>query len=220
MADKGIKEGEVHPVFKGMNLLNYDVGNLGNHEFNYGIPFLQETLNDAQFPYISANVFDKATGKTLFTQYLIKEYTFQDTIAKPQTIKVGYIGFLPPQITIWDKKHLEGKVVTKDIMKTEELVPQMKAEGADVIVAIPHSGISTDPYKAMAENSVYYLSEVKGIDAIAFGHSHAVFPGKGFDNTPGIDNKKGTINGVSAVMPGRWGSHVGTMDLQLNKRRF
>ncbi|MDF5554952.1 2',3'-cyclic-nucleotide 2'-phosphodiesterase, partial [Vibrio parahaemolyticus] len=134
-------------------------------------------------------------------------------------IKVGYIGFVPPQIMVWDKKNLEGKVFAKDIKETaEKLIPQMKKEGADVIVAIPHSGISTDPYKLGAENSVYYLTEVEGIDAIAFGHSHAVFPGKDFANLPGVDIDKGTINGVTSVMPGRWGSHVGVMDLMLKEK--
>ncbi|ENG7994708.1 metallophosphoesterase, partial [Vibrio vulnificus] len=181
MAAKGIKAGEVHPVYKAMNQLSYDVGNIGNHEFNYGLEFLAETINDADFPYVSANVFDKKTGKHYFKPYIIKDHTFKDVNGEEHTIKVGYIGFVPPQIMVWDKKNLEGKVFAKDIKETaEELVPQMKKEGADVIVAIPHSGVSSDPYKIGAENSVYYLSEVDGIDAIAFGHSHAVFPGKGF----------------------------------------
>ncbi|KJY75644.1 2',3'-cyclic-nucleotide 2'-phosphodiesterase [Vibrio sp. SCSIO 43132] len=218
MAAKGIEKGEVHPVYKAMNQLNYDVGNIGNHEFNYGLDFLMETLDDANFPYISANVFDKKTGEHYFTPYIIKTHQFKDTDGDMQEVKVGYIGFVPPQIMVWDKKNLEGKVFAKDIKETaEELVPKMKAEGADVIVAIPHSGVSTDPFKAGAENSTLYLSEVEGIDAIAFGHAHAVFPGKGFDNIQGIDNKKGTINGVVSVMPGRWGSHVGVMDLVLEK---
>ncbi len=218
MAAKGIKIGEVHPVYKAMNQLNYDVGNIGNHEFNYGLDFLQTTLTGANFPYISANVFDNKTGEHLFKPYLIKTHTFKDTQGKSHQIKVGYIGFVPPQIMVWDKKNLEGNVFAKDIKETaEKLVPQMKAEGADVIVAIPHSGISTDPYKLGAENSTYYLTQVEGIDAIAFGHAHAVFPGKGFDNLQGVDNDKGSINGVTAVMPGRWGSHVGVMDLVIKQ---
>ncbi|HAS6173879.1 TPA: 2',3'-cyclic-nucleotide 2'-phosphodiesterase [Vibrio vulnificus] len=220
MAAKGIKAGEVHPVYKAMNQLSYDVGNIGNHEFNYGLEFLAETINDADFPYVSANVFDKKTGKHYFKPYIIKDHTFKDVNGEEHTIKVGYIGFVPPQIMVWDKKNLEGKVFAKDIKETaEELVPQMKKEGADVIVAIPHSGVSSDPYKIGAENSVYYLSEVDGIDAIAFGHSHAVFPGKGFDNIQGVDNQAGTINGVAAVMPGRWGSHVGIIDLELQQKQ-
>ncbi|NOH30111.1 2',3'-cyclic-nucleotide 2'-phosphodiesterase [Vibrio mediterranei] len=218
MASKGIKPGETHPVYKAMNQLDYDVGNIGNHEFNYGLEFLATTLEGANFPYVSANVFDKKTGEHYFKPYLIKTHTFKDTDGNAHEVKVGYIGFVPPQIMVWDKKNLEGKVFAKDIKETaEKLVPQMKKEGADIIVAIPHSGVSSDPYKAGAENSTYYLSEVDGIDAIAFGHSHAVFPGKGFDNIQGVDNQKGTINGVAAVMPGRWGSHVGVMDLVLEQ---
>ncbi|TOG07274.1 2',3'-cyclic-nucleotide 2'-phosphodiesterase [Vibrio parahaemolyticus] len=219
MAAKGIQAGEVHPVYKAMNQLHYDVGNIGNHEFNYGLNFLQNTLASANFPYINANVFDKKTGEHYFQPYLIKTHGFKDTDGEVHQVKVGYIGFVPPQIMVWDKKNLEGNVVAKDIKETaEKLIPQMKKEGADIIVAIPHSGVSTDPYKLGAENSVYYLTQVKGIDAIAFGHSHAVFPGKGFENLQGVDNNKGTINGVTAVMPGRWGSHVGVMDLVIEQK--
>ncbi|MBM4875332.1 2',3'-cyclic-nucleotide 2'-phosphodiesterase [Vibrio parahaemolyticus] len=219
MAAKGIQTGEVHPVYKAMNQLHYDVGNIGNHEFNYGLDFLQNTLAGANFPYINANVFDKKTGEHYFQPYLIKTHSFKDTDGEVHQVKVGYIGFVPPQIMVWDKKNLEGNVVAKDIKETaEKLIPQMKKEGADIIVAIPHSGVSTDPYKLGAENSVYYLTQVKGIDAIAFGHSHAVFPGKGFENLQGVDNNKGTINGVTAAMPGRWGSHVGVMDLVIEQK--
>ncbi|GAB7229826.1 2',3'-cyclic-nucleotide 2'-phosphodiesterase [Vibrio rotiferianus] len=219
MEAKGINAGEIHPVYKAMNQLDYDVGNIGNHEFNYGLEFLKNSIDGANFPYVSANVFDKKTGEHYFKPYLIKTHTFKDTDGQNHEIKVGYIGFVPPQIMVWDKKNLEGKVFAEDITETaKKLVPQMKKEGADVIVAIPHSGISTDPYKLGAENSVYYLTEVEGIDAIAFGHSHAVFPGKDFAKLQGVDNAKGTINGVTAVMPGRWGSHVGVMDLMLKEK--
>lgn len=219
MAAKGIKAGEVHPVYKAMNQLSYDVGNIGNHEFNYGLDFLQETINDAKFPYVNANVYNASTGEHLFQPYIIKTHSFKDTDGKAHEVKVGYIGFVPPQIMVWDKKNLDGRVIARDIKKTaEKLIPEMKAKGADVIVAIPHSGISTEEYQSGAENSVYYLTKVAGIDAIAFGHSHAVFPSKEFAKVAGADIEKGTINGVTAVMPGRWGSHVGVMDLTLEQK--
>ncbi|MGL5237345.1 MAG: bifunctional 2',3'-cyclic-nucleotide 2'-phosphodiesterase/3'-nucleotidase, partial [Plesiomonas shigelloides] len=216
-AAKGLKKGEQHPVYKAMNLLDYQVGNLGNHEFNYGLDYLKTALAGAAFPYINANVFDAKTGKPLLQQYLIKDTEVVDNEGNKQTIKIGYIGFVPPQIMVWDKANLEGKVTVKDIKQTaEELVPKMRAEGADLVIAIPHSGVSSDPYKAMAENSVYYLSQVKGIDAIMFGHSHGVFPSKDFASLPGVDLSKGTINGVPAVMPGQWGDHLGVVDLTLS----
>ena len=90
----------------------------------------------------------------------------------------------------------------------------MREKGADVVVVLAHSGLSADPYKVMAENSVYYLSEIPGVNAIMFGHAHAVFPGKDFADIEAAEIAKGTLNGVPAVMPGMWGDHLGVVDLQ------
>ena len=217
MAAKGLKKGEIHPVYKALNTLDYAVGNLGNHEFNYGLEYLQKALAGASFPYVNANIIDVKTKKPLFTPYLIKETDVVDQEGHKQTLKIGYIGFVPPQIMTWDKANLSGKVTVNDITETaRRYVPEMREKGADVVVVIAHSGLSADPYQSMAENSVYYLSEVPGVDAIMFGHAHAVFPGKDFANIKGADIAKGTLNGVPAVMPGMWGDHLGVVGLVLN----
>lgn len=217
VAAKGLKAGDIHPVYKALNTLNYAVGNLGNHEFNYGLDYLHKALAGAKFPYVNANVIDAKTGRPLFTPWLIKETAVTDQDGNPQTLRVGYIGFVPPQILTWDKANLEGKVRVQDITATaRHYVPQMRKEGADIIVVVAHSGLSSDPYHAMAENSVYYLSQVPGVDAILFGHAHAVFPGKDFASIKGADIKKGTLNGIPAVMPGMWGDRLGVVDLVLN----
>ncbi|EOL8969000.1 bifunctional 2',3'-cyclic-nucleotide 2'-phosphodiesterase/3'-nucleotidase [Cronobacter dublinensis] len=217
MAAKGLKDGDVHPVYKAMNTLDYAVGNLGNHEFNYGLDYLHKALAGANFPYVNANIIDAKTQKPLFTPYLIKETQVKDKDGKPHTLKIGYIGFVPPQIMTWDKANLSGKVTVNDITETaRKYVPQMRAEGADLVVVVAHSGLSAEPYKALAENSVYYLSQVPGVDTILFGHAHAVFPGKDFATIKGADIAQGTLNGVPAVMPGMWGDHLGIVDLVLN----
>lgn len=217
MAAKGLNSGDVHPVYKAMNTLDYAVGNLGNHEFNYGLDFLHKALAGAKFPYVNANIIDTKTGQPMFTPYLIKETAVQDRDGKTQTLRIGYIGFVPPQIMTWDKANLSGKVTVNDITETaRQYVPEMRKKGADVVVVVAHSGLSADPYHAMAENSVYYLSQVPGVDAIMFGHAHAVFPGKDFAAIQGADIDKGTLNGIPAVMPGMWGDHLGVVDLVLN----
>ena len=217
MATRGLKKGEIHPVYKAMNTLDYTVGNLGNHEFNYGLTYLHDALAGAKFPYVNANINDVKTQKPLFTPYLIKETEVVDQDGKKQTLKIGYIGFVPPQIMTWDKANLDGKVTVNDITETaRKYVPEMREKGADLVVVVAHSGLSADPYQAMAENSVYYLSEVPGVDAILFGHAHAVFPGKDFASIKGADIEKGTLNGVPSVMPGMWGDHLGVVDLVLN----
>ena len=216
-AAKGLKAGDTHPVYKAMNTLDYVVGNLGNHEFNYGLDFLHKAIASAKFPYINANIIDVKSKQPLFTPYLIKETTVKDKDGATHTLRIGYIGFVPPQIMTWDKANLDGKVTVNDITETaRRYVPEMRKNGADVVVVIAHSGLSADPYQAMAENSVYYLSEVPGVDAIMFGHAHAVFPGKDFADIKGVDLDKGTLNGVPAVMPGMWGDHLGVVDLVLN----
>lgn len=217
MAAKGLSANEVHPVYQAMNSLDYAVGNLGNHEFNYGLDYLHRALAGAKFPYVNANIIDVKTQQPLFTPYLIKDTTVKDKEGKPQTLRIGYIGFVPPQIMTWDKANLSGKVTVNDITETaRKYVPEMRSKGADVVVVIAHSGLSAEPYKALAENSVYYLSEVPGVDAILFGHAHAVFPGKDFAAIKGADIANGTLNGIPAVMPGMWGDHLGVVDLVLN----
>ena len=212
--NKGLNKGDIHPVYKALNTLDYVVGNIGNHEFNFGLDFLQKSLAGANFPYVNANVYDAKTNKPYFKQYIILDKKVVDRDGKQHPIKIGYIGFVPPQIMQWDKLNLEGKVIVKDITETaKKLVPEMKEQGADIIVAIPHSGVSAEPYKALAENSVYYLSQVEGINAIMFGHSHGVFPSDDFKSLPNTDINTGNINHIPAVMPGQWGSHLGVVDL-------
>ncbi|KML05550.1 bifunctional 2',3'-cyclic-nucleotide 2'-phosphodiesterase/3'-nucleotidase [Rossellomorea marisflavi] len=213
-----LQPGETHPVYKAMNLLDYDAGNIGNHEFNYGLDFLKTSLSGSNFPYVNANVYvDDGTGeKNYFKPYEILDREVVDEDGETHSIKVGVIGFVPPQIMQWDKANLEGKVVTKDIVETaEHFIPKMKADGADIIVAIPHSGIGTVTSEGMEENATYDLSKVDGIDAILFGHSHGTFPSAAYDGIEGVDTATGTINGTPAVMPGYWGSHLGLVDLQL-----
>lgn len=217
MAAKGLKEGEIHPVYKAMNTLDYAVGNIGNHEFNYGLDYLKKSLAGAKFPYVNANVIDVKTDKPLFQPYLIADTPVKDRDGKSHNLRIGYIGFVPPQVMIWDKANLTGKVRVDDITETaKKWVPEMRKQGADLIIAIPHSGLSSEPYKTMAENSVYYLSQVPGINAIMFGHSHAVFPSKDFSAIKGADIAQGTLNGIPAVMPGQWGDHLGVVDFVLN----
>ncbi|WP_434937842.1 bifunctional 2',3'-cyclic-nucleotide 2'-phosphodiesterase/3'-nucleotidase [Shewanella sp. HL-SH8] len=217
--------GGTHPAYKAMNTLGYSVGNIGNHEFNYGLDFLYESISGANFPYINANVLceadcweGKQKGDNLFKPYLIEEKTVLDSNGDQQVIKIGYIGFVPPQILLWDKQNLTGKVTVMGIVESaEKFVPMMKAEGADIIIAIPHSGVgsSTNPVDIDDENATWALSKVAGIDAITFGHSHSVFPSSTFAGLENADLEKGTINGVAAVMPGRWGDNLGIVDFKL-----
>lgn len=219
-----LKPGETHPVYKAMDLMSYDAGGVGNHEFNYGLDFLKLAEKGANFPIVNANIYkddgdnDDSNDVNYFTPYTILNKKVIDENGQEQTVKVGVIAFAPPQIMQWDSANLVGKVIAKDIIQTaKKFVPQMKKEGADIIVAIPHSGFEDIPQTELMENSVLYLSQVEGIDAIMFGHAHKTFPSAEFKGKKGVDLDKGTINGVPSVEPGYWGDHLGIIDLDLEK---
>ena len=213
------EKGWVHPAYKIMNRMKYDVANLGNHDFDYGLDYLRKSLQGTGFPTVSANVFDASTGEHGFTPYLIKPCLFTDTAGHQHSVKVGFIGFLPPQVMHWNREQLKGVVTVKDIVETAAaLVPEMRAKGADIVIALSHSGFRSEPHKPMAEQAANGLSQVPGIDVIVMGHAHKVFPGPVFEHNAGVDSGRGTINGVPSVMPGSRGSHVGVIDLTLEKR--
>ncbi|WP_138422306.1 bifunctional 2',3'-cyclic-nucleotide 2'-phosphodiesterase/3'-nucleotidase [Maritimibacter alexandrii] len=221
--ERGMKEGDMHPVIQAMNTVGFDASTLGNHEFNYGLEFLTKSLAGADFPVVSANVVSERAenprgDKTLVQPYVIldREVTLGDGTTAP--IRVGLIGFVPPQIMTWDRRHLEGNVTTRDIVEAAQAwVPQMKEEGADIIIALSHSGIGSAQHEDRMENASVPLAEVEGIDALMTGHSHLVFPSPDYADYAGLDAEAGTIHGKPAVMGGFWGSHLGVIDLMLER---
>ncbi len=221
--EKGLDAGNTHPMIAAMNVLGFDASTLGNHEFNYGLDYLKKALDDADFPIVSANVANLPLGATpteddtLVPPYVILDREIVDGAGETHAIKVGLIGFLPPQIMTWDKRHLEGTVDTRDIVETARAyVPQMRAEGADLVIALSHSGIEA-PYTPGMENASLYLGEVEGIDVIMTGHHHRLFPGDAYADLDGVDAEVGTLMGKPAVMANFWGSHMGLIDLMLEK---
>lgn len=210
---------DVHPAYKVLNLLKVDAANIGNHEFNYGLPFLRRAIAGAQFPYVSANVVEAGSGKPAFTPYVILQRSVSDEAGRTHQLKIGVIGFVPPQIMQWDRQNLEGKVRALDIVETaRRYVPEMRAAGAHLVIAIAHSGFEKTEQPQFAENVAAQLAQVPGIDCLLLGHAHAEFPGQAFAGYPGVDLTRGSIFGVPSVMPGRWGDHLGVIDLKLNNR--
>ncbi len=219
--ERGMKEGDMHPIVTAMNVVGYDAATIGNHEFNYGLDFLVNAMAGAQFPVVLANVAKEmgaspTADTTLFKPWHIVEKTVTDGSGAEHTIKVGIIGFTPPQIMTWDRPRLEGKVQTRDIVETARAyVPQIKEAGADIIVALSHSGIGPDQHTDGMENASVPLAAIEGIDAVMTGHQHLEFPGSKYDTTGAVDPVKGTLHGKPATMAGFWGSHLGIIDLML-----
>ena len=235
---------QVLAMYKVMNALKYDAAGIGNHEFNYGLSFLSQVTGNRfnvnlaagekpipaapcagpNFPLVLANVLSVKDRQPLFKPYVILDRTIKAVGAdgKPvnSALKVGVIAFTPPKILDWDKRWLNGVVYTDGIKEiAEKYVPEMRAKGADLVVAISHGGLDAGPYTPSMENANWHLARVPGIDAMLIGHSHQQFPNAASSipqfNLPGVDKAKGFVNGMPTVMANFWGKTLGVIQMSL-----
>ena len=215
----GLKKGDVHPMIAAMNTLPYEACALGNHEFNYGLDLLDIALSGAKFPALAANILTP-DGAHYYKPWIVLERAFEDDSGATQTLRIGVIGFSPPQIVHWDETHLKGRATTIGVAESARIeLPKLCAEGVDLVLALCHSGISRiPPPKPGEENAALALSQVAGVDVMFLGHQHLVLPGTDFAGIGGVDVKEAALNGVPAFMPGFWGSHLGLVDLSLERK--
>jgi 2',3'-cyclic-nucleotide 2'-phosphodiesterase/3'-nucleotidase len=210
----GAPGGTPHPMIAAMNALRFDAGTLGNHEFNYGLSFLRSVLARAAFPVVSANMLGR--DGPFVPPWAVLPRAVRGSDGRTHPLRVGVIGFAPPQVALWDRLGLEGAVRTLDIVEAARLeVPRLRTAGAEVVVALCHSGIGAAAHEPGMENAAVPLAAVEGIDAVVAGHTHVTFPGEGHFASAAVDPLRGTIHGKPAVQPGFHGSHVGVIDLDL-----
>jgi 2',3'-cyclic-nucleotide 2'-phosphodiesterase/3'-nucleotidase len=235
-----VKCGELPAIYQAMQRLGYDGGSVGNHDFNYGLGYLGQVTGTRfdvpgieqpakpcagpGFPIVLANVYSVKTHAPLFAPYRIiaKRVRAEDADGHPveATVRIGIIGFTTPTIMAWDKRALEGRVYTEGLVETaRRYLPEMRRQGADLIVAISHGGLDASPYSPTMENGNYYLAQVPGIDALLMGHAHQLFPNPAskvaqFD-LPHVDKARGTVFGVPAVMANLWGKNLGVIRFDL-----
>lgn len=215
-----VKEGEQHPMYAALQKLGFEAGTLGNHEFNYGLDYLKRVIDTAGMPIVNANVVDPKTGAYVYDPYKIISKTFVDKTGRKTTVKIGVTGIVPPQILSWDKANLEGKIQVNDSVEAiQKIIPEMRKSGADITLVLSHSGIGDDKYEKGEENEGYQIASLPGVDAVVTGHSHAEFPsgnGTGFyEKYAGVDGVNGKINGTPVTMAGKYGDHLGIIDLNL-----
>ena len=220
-----------HPMYKAMAALNYDAVTLGNHEFNFGLEFLYNAMEGSKgkLRFVNSNVKD-LEGNPIVSKFNVDgqevqiiERTVTDLDGETHTIKVGVFGVVPPKIMSWDSGNLQGRVTAEDIIPSaREAVQKLKGQGADVVVALAHSGIGdsaalADEQLDSEENVGYALTKIDGLDMVMTGHQHGRFPdAKGmFASFPNVDMTKGTINGKPVVMANNQGKDLGVIDFEL-----
>jgi 2',3'-cyclic-nucleotide 2'-phosphodiesterase/3'-nucleotidase len=163
-----------NPIIQTMNALRYDAAVIGNHEFNYGLPYLNRAVAQATFPMLAANVYRPDGGRPYMAS----------TVLHRAGARIAVIGATTPGSMIWDRDKLLGRVEVRDILPSVRAsVFDARADGADVVVVVLHSGLDgASSYDTVStgvpsENvSARVAREIPGIDVVVFGHSHRELP--------------------------------------------
>lgn len=196
-----------HPVVAAMNHLEYDGVAVGNHEFNFGLPFLEGALEEARFPLLSANVFRIRGGDPAFRRWTMVQRTLEG-----RPLRIGVTSVTPPGILVWDRDHLVGRIEARPILPAlSEVVPEMRAAGAHLVVVAGHGGLEGTSYDTLttglsAENVMAEAARtIPGIDLIVMGHTHRTVADT-------------TIGGVPLVQAGNWAASLSVATIELRPR--
>ncbi len=211
----------VHPMIAALNHLAYDAVCAGNHEFSHGLEFLDQALSKARFPVLSANIATALgegprADKYRFTPSVILTRMIDLDGQEPRPLKIGLVGLTPAQVVQWERETLGDQIKARNILEAAAYqLTQLRAQGADIVITLAHSGLGDPSASFDQENAVIRLANDLDFDAIIAGHTHNVFPGTDFLGSAGFDPVAGLINGRPVVMPGFYGSHLGVIDLSI-----
>ncbi len=191
-----------NPIIAAMNAMHYDASAIGNHEYNYGVPYLERAVSQARFPMLSANTY-KLDGSHAFKSW---------TIVNRAGVKVGIVGATTPGVMVWDAENIKGRLRFGDIVPAvRTAVSEVRAAGANVVIVSVHSGLNEPAsYDTVStglpgENVAARLaSEVPGIDLIIYGHSHK-------------EQRDLHIGSTLLIQPKNWATSVGVARLSLVK---
>ena len=214
-----------HPIVAAMARLGYDAMTLGNHDFDHGIDHLAQVLATAPFPVVSSNLSIMPEGAMaglgpapVAVPFALLDRELTDAAGAVHPFKLGVLGFLPPG-TMNGLRGSRFRAKVGDIVGTAKMmVPLLRGLGADLVIALAHSGIAAEDDAKGLENAVVPLAAVPGLDAIVAGHAHQVFPDGGVGDTAWpapVDPVAGRVHGVPVVSAGFWGSHLGIIDLSI-----
>src|SRR5580658_10246364 len=194
---KGSPMFEHDPMMLAMNAIGYDAMVVGNHEFNFGLKNLAKARADAHFPWISANIIaERGAPVQPFAPY------FSKTVAG---VKIAVIGITTPLIPDWEaEEHYHGYHFESGVEAVKRTVAEVRdREHPDIVIVAAHAGLNSAASGDPRENMVRQIAtEVPGIDAIVFGHTHQQLASL-------------QIGNVLLMQPKNWGMSLGRMDFVL-----
>ncbi|HMO11203.1 MAG TPA: bifunctional UDP-sugar hydrolase/5'-nucleotidase, partial [Actinotalea sp.] len=199
------------PTLEVLNAMQLDVSTLGNHEFDQGRADIDDrVLGLADFPYLAANVIDRASGQPAYAPYDVQ------TVGG---VRVGFIGAVTEDLpSLVSPGGIASLQVTSIVDSVNAVADQLKdgdeSNGeADVVVALVHEGPATAALASSTDTSAFgrIVSGLDGdVDAIFSGHTHVAFA----HQIPVPGWPAGLTRPV--VQAGQYGSHLAQVRLTVS----
>ncbi len=137
-------------LLEGMAMLEYDAINLAEKDLQYGREFLRNLQEEHDLPFVSANVYDRATNELFAPAFLIKHVNGKKVGIFGVTLAQGVQRLVDPDV-----------FEVRDPLAAAEQVVQTLEQECDVIVALAHLGL---------KGALELAEKVPGIDIVISGH--------------------------------------------------
>jgi 2',3'-cyclic-nucleotide 2'-phosphodiesterase/3'-nucleotidase len=195
-----------YPLLSVMEYLGFEATVVGNHEFNFGVPYLDHRISQTSIPVLGGNVYVAGTQDPYYTPYIIRNVG---------GVRVGIVGLTTPGSAVWDRPRVTGIVDFGDgVEAASRFVAEVREAGAEFVVILQHSAIEPGSSYEMEGVSMEnfgraVIETVPGIDAMITAHSHRVVDDITLTSPDG--------RAIPVIQAGRWGSHLGIIELELQK---
>ena len=194
-----------YPFLAVTDHLEFDAIVLGNHEFNFGLDYLNRQIGMTSTPVIGANIYHHGTDEPAYPPYVIRDMA---------GIRVAVVGLTTPGSAVWDRPRVEGILDFGDGLEAaHRFVQEVREEHrADLVIILAHSGLDggTSYHREDLgdENFGRAVGEqVPGVDLLVLGHTHRTIDDVVLEGAEGRE--------VGVIQPGRWASHLGVAELKL-----
>lgn len=218
----GQDESALQPIYKAMASVKYDAITIGNHDLDFGLSYLKDQLRMSGLDQIcvSSNVDDVLTEDSVWNNTMMITKRLKATDGTFVTVKVGIIGEVVPVLSSKTEDYT-GVLSSEDIvLNAKKEAAALRAQGADLVVVLSHSGMGDAVPEEMAKNASYAVSQLDDVDVVLCGHEHRAFPSdeeasKAYYSLPGVNASTGLINGKVIAMSKNNGQSIGVVDLGL-----
>jgi 2',3'-cyclic-nucleotide 2'-phosphodiesterase (5'-nucleotidase family) len=196
------------PTIKILNVLGFDVGTLGNHEFDEGVDELKRLIyggyhektgyfEGANFPYVCANVIDKKSNLPILPPFTIKVV---------KGVPIGFIGVVTTETqNIVMPSAIESVRFIDEVEAINKYVKILKKRGVQAIVVLAHNPGTTNQ-DGVTEGDLVRIAENADdeVDVIFGGHNHAYV--------------NGNVDGKLLVQAYSYGTAFADVDLKLDRK--